>query len=198
MEDTVDYRSDKAVKQCFIKLLRRTYGKKCKCTKSDKADICAHLDNGKKYLFELKKVSLNDKNVIFSAASLTEWEAAIDKSVPYFFVIAIELIINKKYDFHIIAPEDFMKYSYIPPFKIYFNIPYTKEDNEIISFGVPGRNKDSYVIQNNGDIETLQTAWENIGNLKLGEKRKKVKNTDDFTQITSPEQLKEIIVNYTK
>ena len=129
MENNDDYRSNSAVKNKFKELLKQAYGNSKVEENVKEADICVILANGEKYYFELKKATLGKDNVIFGSATLTEWRAARENSGHYFFVIAIELSKNKKYDFHIITPEAFMKYSYIPPFKVYFNIPFTKKDN---------------------------------------------------------------------
>lgn len=87
------------------------------------SDIIAY-KNGEKYYFEIKKTGKDDK--YFGAATLTEWEQALKTPNNYKFVVAIENgngFIFKEY-----SPDVFIKYSSIPPYKIYFNIDFSNED----------------------------------------------------------------------
>jgi hypothetical protein len=57
----------------------------------------------------------------FGAATLTEWEQAFKTPDRYRFVIAIKGE-NDTFTFREFTPAEFMQYSTIPPFKVYFNL----------------------------------------------------------------------------
>ena len=82
------------------------------------ADITA-FSEGQRYYFEIKSTS--KKDIYFGAATLTEWEAAIKYPDTYSFVVA--RIKDGRWEFINYTPDEFMEYSTIPPFKVYFNIP---------------------------------------------------------------------------
>jgi hypothetical protein len=71
--------------------------------------------------FEIKKTSHADK--YFGAATMTEWKQALEDPAHYRFVIAIEL--EDTWVFKEYTPAEFMEYSTIPPFKVYFNIDFS-------------------------------------------------------------------------
>ena len=87
------------------------------------ADLRATKD-GETYWFEVKYTESVDK--AFGAATMTEWQCALEHPEHFFFLIA-----NKpdgedadtEWKFDFIIPSDFMPYSTIPPFKVYFNYP---------------------------------------------------------------------------
>jgi hypothetical protein len=82
------------------------------------ADIMAKKDS-KLYFFEIKMTSQSTH--YFGGATLTEWEAAIRNSDTFRFVIAKKTNPDN-FEFIQFTPEEFMEFSTIPPFKIYFNI----------------------------------------------------------------------------
>ena len=131
------------------------------------------------------------RGVIFGAATLTEWAAAIANPRRYLFVLAIEKE-EEGYDFYVISPKDFMKYTYIPPFKVDFNIPYKKSEGEI-EFGEPGRRAGSYVISKKDNICKLQKVWNYLASLALKSSKPRKGFTNDFVRITNDDNLNEII-----
>lgn len=80
--------------------------------------------NGDTFWFEVKYTESVKSS--FGAATMTEWECALRNPEHFFFLIA-----NKpdgedsdsKWKFHFISPKEFMEYSTIPPFKVYFRYP---------------------------------------------------------------------------
>jgi hypothetical protein len=82
------------------------------------ADISA-VKNNETYYFEIKMTKQKDR--YFGAATLTEWEAAIKNPQHYKFVIA-QTNDNLTFNFIEYTPEEFMEFSTIPPFKIYFDV----------------------------------------------------------------------------
>jgi hypothetical protein len=81
------------------------------------ADITA-TKNGKKYYFEIKFT--RQENRYFGAATLTEWEAAIADEDRFRFVVAFRR--DGNWEFHEYTPSEFMRFSYVPPFKVFFNV----------------------------------------------------------------------------
>jgi hypothetical protein len=94
---------------------------------SSPTDIHAFKDN-QEYFFEIKMTNKQDK--YFGAATLTEWQQAIKDPKHFFFVIAIQndFKITKFIQY---SPSEFLKFSSIPPFKIYFNINLKKDNTSI-------------------------------------------------------------------
>ena len=76
-------------------------------------------------LEEIKKTS--NKEHYFGAATLTEWVCALENKSNYFFVVALSLG-NQKWEFTEYTPEEFIKYSTIPPFKIFFRVPISEKE----------------------------------------------------------------------
>lgn len=111
------FKSDVTAKQEFInKLLREGYDSAE--VKARPADIVAQKD-GETWYFEIKLTDHSDK--CFGAATLTEWEQAMKTPEHYRFVIAIRHE-DGTFEFRQYTPEEFMRFSTIPPFKVYFNI----------------------------------------------------------------------------
>ena len=86
------------------------------------ADIKATL-NGEDWYFEIKMTKREE--VYFGAATLTEWRQALADPAHFRFVVAITNEEETEFRFIEYTPEAFMKYSTIPPFKVYFNINLT-------------------------------------------------------------------------
>jgi hypothetical protein len=82
------------------------------------ADVVAHKD-GRDWLFEVKFTKARRK--YFGAATLTEWSAAAEQPEHFRFVVAYQR--SGKWVFDQYTPDEFMAFSYVPPIKIYFNVP---------------------------------------------------------------------------
>lgn len=87
------------------------------------ADIVAQKD-GTTWFFEIKKTSHKDK--YFGAATLTEWVQALKDPDHFRFVVAIED--GSDFTFIEYTPDEFMEFSTIPPFKVYFNIDFSSKN----------------------------------------------------------------------
>ena len=83
------------------------------------ADIVA-VKNGESWLFEVK-FTKGARTSCFGAATLTEWVAAAENPERFRFVVAYER--GSEWRFDIYTPEEFMAFSYVPPFKVYFKVP---------------------------------------------------------------------------
>ena len=109
-------RTDVPAKRAFLERLKAA-GFEAEIT-SAPSDIIAQKD-GETWYFEIKMTEKNDS--CFGAATLTEWEQAMKTPERYRFVVAIkgedESFLFKEY-----TPEEFLEFSTIPPFKVYFNI----------------------------------------------------------------------------
>jgi hypothetical protein len=79
--------------------------------------------NGEVYWIEVKYSESKDGKM-FGAATLTEWECALEHPNHFFFMIAHKpggVEDSSKWKFHFISPCEFEPFSTVPPFKIYFN-----------------------------------------------------------------------------
>jgi hypothetical protein len=85
---------------------------------SSPADIAAKRD-GEDYLFEIKVTTKTTS--YFGAATITEWEAALRAPGRFRFVVARQ--VDGDWHFHEYSPEEFIQFSDIPPFKVYFRVP---------------------------------------------------------------------------
>ena len=86
---------------------------------SKPADIMATKD-GQTWYFEIKMTKRRD--VYFGAATLTEWEQAVADPEHFRFVVAKTDDEEKEFEFLEYTPKEFMNFSTVPPFKIFFNI----------------------------------------------------------------------------
>jgi hypothetical protein len=111
-------KSDVPAKRAFVEyLLKEKEFDEVRVTRHP-ADITAR--KGKEiFYFEIKYTA--QAATYFGAATLTEWEAALAHESNFRFVIATTD--NEKWIFRQYTPEEFMSFSYIPPFKIFFSIP---------------------------------------------------------------------------
>lgn len=82
------------------------------------SDIVA-MKEGAEWLFEVKFTRAH--TMCFGAATLTEWVAAAEHPDRFRFVIAYER--EGAWRFDLYTPEEFMAFSSVPPFKIYFSVP---------------------------------------------------------------------------
>lgn len=120
-EVPVNLRSDVDAKEAYIAvLLERGYAE-ARVTGSP-ADITARKGN-EVFYFEIKYTGQD--NQYFGAATLTEWEAALLHENRYFFVVAAKRA--GIWIFHEYTPAEFMEFSYIPPFKVFFSVGVGKE-----------------------------------------------------------------------
>jgi Holliday junction resolvase len=111
-------KSDKKAKDAYIVHLKSNGYENVKIINSP-VDISAE-KNGETYYFEIKMTKKKTK--YFGAATLTEWVQAFKTPNHFKFVIAITDVKEEDFKFIEFSPEEFMKHSTIPPFKIYFNI----------------------------------------------------------------------------
>ena len=81
------------------------------------SDVIAEKD-GALWHFEIKCTRKKDK--YFGAATLTEWIQAAKDPKHFLFVVASENA--GMWNFQEYDPATFIEHSYIPPFKIYFNV----------------------------------------------------------------------------
>ncbi|MBP5307746.1 MAG: DUF3883 domain-containing protein [Clostridia bacterium] len=118
-------KNDSIAKKAYVEELKKKGFSNIRIT-SAPADICAEKD-GYTYYFEIKMTRQPKK--YFGAATLTEWEQAIKDPEHYRFVVALQSeddLITRFIEFE---PDEFMKYSSIPPFKIFFNLDLQAQDN---------------------------------------------------------------------
>ena len=116
---TANKKSDLIAKQAWIKRLEDS-GFKNASIISSPADVRA-FKNEEEFYFEIKMTRHRDR--YFGAAALTEWAQALKDPAHFRFVVAIqeedEIVEFKEY-----TPEEFMMFSSVPPFKVYFNIDF--------------------------------------------------------------------------
>ena len=112
-------KSDVLAKHEYVKILQSEGYNNARITKTP-SDVQAS-KGGIDFYFEIKYTTKKEK--YFGAATLTEWSAAIQYPDTYFFIVA--LIKDEKWVFTKYSPSEFMAFSTIPPFKVYFNIPDT-------------------------------------------------------------------------
>lgn len=86
---------------------------------SSPADITAY-KNGKQWFFEIKATKKQDS--CFGAATFTEWEQAFKTPDTFRFVIIKISEDEKCFESLEFTPDEFIKYSSIPPIKVFFNI----------------------------------------------------------------------------
>ena len=112
-------KSDVKAKAEFLKRLNdRGFNASIKCKP---ADIVAFKD-GQTWYFEIKMTKRTD--VYFGAATLTEWKQAVADPEHFRFVVAKTNEAETEFEFLEYTPEEFMAFSTVPPFKIFFNIDF--------------------------------------------------------------------------
>lgn len=126
MEINKQTKSDVKAKKEYCKYLQNN-GYSNVSIVSIPVDIIAEKD-GHVYFFEIKMTTRDEK--CFGAATLTEWEQALKTPNEFKFVIAKTDLEEENFEFIEYTPEEFLKYSTIPPFKFYFNIDF-KNQNKI-------------------------------------------------------------------
>lgn len=90
------------------------------------ADVTASKE-GAAWYFEVKYTAKHE--VYFGAATLTEWMAAVADPEHFRFVVAYQNSAGWQFDEYTV--DEFMAYSYIPPFKVYFSVPVGKRPIKI-------------------------------------------------------------------
>lgn len=113
----INKKSDVKAKAAFVKHLQDNGFEAAVVSKP--ADIVATKD-GETWYFEIKMTKRTD--VYFGAATLTEWKQAVTDPDHFRFVVAKTNEEESEFEFLEYTPEEFMKFSTIPPFKVYFNI----------------------------------------------------------------------------
>ena len=113
----VNKKTDVKAKAAFVKHLQDNGFEAAVVSKP--ADIVATKD-GETWYFEIKMTKRTD--VYFGAATLTEWKQAVTDPDHFRFVVAKTNEEESEFEFLEYTPEEFMKFSTIPPFKVYFNI----------------------------------------------------------------------------
>ena len=113
------FKSDKDAKAAFVQHLEEKGFTDVQIVKAP-SDIIAMKD-GVQWYFEIKMTTHSDK--YFGAATFTEWEQAFNTPDTYRFVVAIKDANHPiGFEFIELTPEEMMKYSTIPPCKVYFNL----------------------------------------------------------------------------
>ena len=110
-------KSDVKAKNAYVELLKNK-GYQASVVNSP-ADIKATKD-GQDWYFEIKMTKRSD--VYFGAATLTEWKQAFADPDHFRFVVAVTDEAETEFKFIEYTPEEFLAFSSIPPFKVYFNI----------------------------------------------------------------------------
>ena len=108
------FKSDVAAKAAYVNELTKR-GFNAHVVKAP-ADIKAEKD-GQIWYFEIKMTKHTDR--YFGAATMTEWRQAFKDPEHFRFVIAIDLG-EGNWKFIEYKPEELMRFSTIPPFKVYF------------------------------------------------------------------------------
>lgn len=114
------FKSDVSAKQAFVERLLQN-GYESAEVKAEPADVMAVKD-GAVWYFEIKLTDHSDK--CFGAATLTEWEQAFKDPEHFRFVVAIRDEAGS-FEFRQFTPAEFLAFSTIPPFKVYFNIDFS-------------------------------------------------------------------------
>ena len=123
MTEKINKKSDVLAKQAFIHELE-TRGFQARVTGAP-ADITATRD-GETWYYEIKMTHRTDR--YFGAATMTEWKQALKDSAHYRFVVVMADETDTVFEFNEYTVEEFMTYSTIPPFKVYFNVPVDGSD----------------------------------------------------------------------
>jgi len=111
-------KSDSKAKLAYIEHLEKNGFQNVRVTASP-ADITAE-KQGVTYYFEIKMT--RQKERYFGAATMTEWKEAIRNPDTFKFVIAKTNDEEDHFEFIEFTPDEFLKYSTIPPFKVFFNV----------------------------------------------------------------------------
>lgn len=133
-------KSDVKAKEVFVNELTNRGFQNARVTASP-CDVQAEKD-GVTWYFEIKMTKRQDN--YFGAATTTEWAQALRTPDRFRFVVAQTDADENHFEFTEYTPAEFMEYSTIPPFKIFFNIP-------LASVSKKGRNKVSKALRATSD-----------------------------------------------
>ena len=113
------FKSDKDAKAAFVQHLEEKGFTDVQIVQAP-SDIIA-MKEGEQWFFEIKMTTHTDK--YFGAATFTEWKQAFKTPETYRFVVAIKDPKSPAgFEFIELTPDEMMKYSTIPPCKVYFNL----------------------------------------------------------------------------
>ncbi len=119
-------KSDVKAKKAYIEQLEAKEFVNARIAASP-ADIVAEKD-GKEWYFEIKMTKTASRGkAYFGAATITEWKQALATPDRYFFVVAYTDDKEESFEFVEYTPTEFMAFSTIPPFKVFFKIPASKK-----------------------------------------------------------------------
>lgn len=125
----VNLKSDKDAKVAFVEQLEKNGFTNVRIVQAP-SDIIAQKD-GVQWYFEIKMTTHRDK--YFGAATFTEWKQAFKTPDTYRFVVAIkDETLSSGFEFIELHPDDMMKYSTIPPCKVFFNLNIAELKGEIV------------------------------------------------------------------
>lgn len=117
---------------------------------------------GKEYWIEMKGTEIPEDGVYFGAATLTEWLCAAENMENFYFLISNKpngVESDSEWEFELVAPEDFMPYSTIPPFKINFNWPLNNTDRR-----PPINQRPTTIVPTWKILKSLQEAFDSQRN----------------------------------
>ena len=126
----INKKSDVAAKNAYVRKLN-AIGYDAHVTGAP-ADITATKD-GETWYFEIKMTRHEDR--YFGAATLTEWRQAFRDPMHFRFVVAISDDTDSVFKFIEYTPDEFMSFSTIPPFKIFFNIDFAGKPKKVSRIG---------------------------------------------------------------
>ena len=156
-------KSDVAAKTAYISQLNNAGFQDARIV-STPSDIIAFKD-GQQWYFEIKMTTKSDS--YFGAATQTEWKQAFKTPETFRFVVALKNdTIAGGYEFFEFTPIEFMQYSTVPPFKIFFNISIKelKEEQDVRKKTRFNRRKKA--IRFTKEIfDTLQQTWDRVKEL---------------------------------
>ena len=148
--NTISRKSDLEAKSAFASILRKRGYDPVEIT-SKPADLTAYRGK-RKFYFELKFTSQVER--YFGAATLTEWREAARAPSSYRFVVAMRK--GRKWCFEEYTPKEFMSFSYIPPFKIFFNLQVTTRDTA-------ARVRSRAIALTTGRLRQLLAVYDTLG-----------------------------------
>lgn len=143
-------KSDVLAKEAYLGKLRNDGFEASIC--ASPADIVAR-KGGHTWYFEIKMT--HRKDCYFGAATSTEWKQAFLDPEHFRFVVVIANDDDTEFSFIELSPSEFMEYSTIPPFKVYFNLP--------LGGGLPKPRKGSKATpMTRGNFERMLVAFEGL------------------------------------
>jgi len=110
---------EKQVKERFCDILRERGFINVKITKTP-TDITAELD-GKPWWFEIK--STVEPQKCWGSSAETQWKKAFEAPERFRFVVIRTTPKLNEFEYIEYTPEEFMRFCYVTPFSVQFNIP---------------------------------------------------------------------------